>query len=79
MNFFFKRLREGSTWGGLGLITYGLGNIFQIDQAPAIAQAVGQTGEAVVSTGDWKTGILTLITGVAAAFIVDKPDPAPGQ
>lgn len=72
MNYLAKRLTEGSTWGGLGLITFGLGNLFQINEAPAIAEAVGQGGQVIVETGNWQTGLLTILFGVVGAFIKDK-------
>ena len=72
MQYLMKRLTEGSTWGGLGLLAYGFGELFKIKEAPDLAQAVGQGGQVIVDTGDWKTGALVILSGVIAAFIKDK-------
>jgi len=71
MEYLRKRLTEGSTWGGLGLIALGVGEVFQIREAPQIAEVIGQAGEQVVA-GDWIAGAIVLVTGVVAAFIRDK-------
>ena len=71
MSYFLKRLSEGSTWGGLAALSLGLGQVFKIDEAPAIADALGSAGQLAVN-GDLVGAGVAGVFGVVAALIRDK-------
>ncbi len=61
MDWFKKRSSEASTYGGLAMMIFGLGQAFKINEAPAIAEAVGNAGAAVAGGSPW-----WLAAGIAA-------------
>lgn len=65
------RLGEPSTYAGLGLAIMGFGQVFKIEEAPAIAQTVEAVGQAV-GGGDLVGGLVLGLTGLAAAFLGEK-------
>lgn len=50
---FFNRLLEPSTWLGLGGAVAVAGEAWKVPEAPAIADALGQTGQAIASGLPW--------------------------
>ena len=77
MSFFKKRAREGSTYGGLAGLIGGLGLLFNVNEAPAIADAVAQGGSAIVS-GQAALGVGAIVAGILAALFPDRDDRADG-
>lgn len=71
MDWLLKRLSEPSTWGGLAAVTIGAGQLAKVNEAPAIADAVGQAGQAFVA-GDTIGGAAALVFGLVAAFRKDR-------
>ncbi|WP_299394652.1 hypothetical protein [Pelagibius sp.] len=66
-----KRLKEPSTYLGLGALTLGAGELFKIKEAGDIAGAIGAAGEAVTQGGEGGlvTGLALLVSGIAGAFL----------
>ena len=73
MNWFSKRGKEASTWGGLGMILYGLGEVFKISEAPAVAEAVAQGGQAMASGTPWEA-LIPIGAGAIMTIMKDKND-----
>lgn len=73
MNFFRKRFREASTYGGFAGIVAGLGLLLKVDEAPAIADAVAQGGQAIV-TGQTGLGVGAIVAGILGALLADRDD-----
>ena len=71
MEWFKKRSNEASSWGGLGLAALAIGQIFKIDEAPAVAEAVGTVGQAVMGGVPWWQAALFGAGGLAMAFKSD--------
>lgn len=65
-----SRLREPSTYAGLGAILLGLGQIFDINEAPAVAETVTSMAPALI-TGNWLSA-LVIALGSAAVFMREK-------
>jgi len=72
MDWFLKRISEGSTWAGLAAVILGIGQVGKINEAPVIADAVGQVGAAVGAGIDPVTAIVTAGAGAVAVFLRDK-------
>jgi len=68
MNWLKKRFKEPSTWAGLPMIIYGLGEVGKVKEAPALAETVGTAGQYIVS-GDTFGGLAALVMGAAAAVL----------
>ena len=66
-----KRFSEASTYAGLAVSTIGLGQVFKINEAPQIAEAIAGAGEQLLS-GNTVGGLIALGLGVAAAFVKEK-------
>ncbi len=71
MNWMKKRSNEASTWGGLGMLIMGFGNIFDINEAPGIAAATEQAGQAFLGGMPWWQATLLGIAGAAMTFKSD--------
>ncbi len=69
MRYLQSRLKEPSSYAGLAGILTGLGMIFDINEAPAVAEAAGQAAQVVAQSGDWKMGLLTVSFGALASFL----------
>ncbi len=67
------RAREASTYAGLGLVTLGLGDIFRIKEAPAIADGLNQVAGVVSQGGGLNVyGLVLTALGVLGAIIKEK-------
>ena len=71
MHFLFKRLREPSSWAGLSATILGVGQLGQINEAPAVAQTVAAAGEVAVTQSPIM-GVAALLTGLLAVFSREK-------
>ncbi len=68
-----NRAREASTYGGLGLVMLGLGDLFKIKEAPAIADGLNQVAGMVAKTGGLNLyGVALTALGVLGAIIKEK-------
>jgi len=68
-----NRAREASTYGGLGLITLGLGDLFRINEAPAIADGLNQVAGLVAQTGGLNLyGVALTALGVLGTILKEK-------
>jgi hypothetical protein len=65
------RLSEPSTWGGLAAATVGVGQVAKIDEAPQVADVIGQAGQAAV-TGDYVTAGAIGLMGLFSIFMKEK-------
>jgi len=64
------RLKEPSTYGGLAAIIFGLGQIFDIDEAPAVAETLTAAIPQIIS-GNW-LGMLMVLLGGAGVILREK-------
>ena len=71
MNWFNKRANEASTWGGLGMLALGLGDIFKVAEAPAVAEAAGQGAQVVSAGGSWWQALAVTVAGGLLAIKSD--------
>ena len=71
MNWFSRRGKEASTWGGLSLAAVALGQSFKINEAPAVADTVGMVGQAVMGGAPWWQAVLMGAGGLLMAFKSD--------
>ena len=62
-----RRFSEPSSYGGLAALMYGAGELFKIEEAPAVVGAIGAAGEAAATSGSWLHGLIALAGGVALA------------
>ena len=65
------RLSEPSTWGGLAAATVGVGQVAKINEAPQVAELIGQAGQAAV-TGDYVTAVGMGLFGLLSIFMREK-------
>ncbi len=72
MEWLFSRFSEPSSWGGLGAITLGLGEILQVNEAPAVVGVIGQAAEQVAATGSPVAGGIALVLGLLGIFLGEK-------
>lgn len=72
MNWLWKRLREPTTWLGLGAAQLGIGQALKIDEAPAIADALTGVGQAVAGGVDPISAGILGIAGIVAALMKEK-------
>lgn len=68
MNHILERAKEPSSWGGLGAIILGLGQVLQWNEAQPIADAVSGAADVTLATGDPIIGLAALLAGVVAIF-----------
>lgn len=66
INWLKDRFKEDGTYAGLSAVTMGLGLLFKVDEAEAIAQGIGAAGDAFTS-GDFLTGFGIIFGSVAVA------------
>ena len=74
MQYFFKRLREPSTWLGLAALIAGGGQLAKINEASAVADAVAGAGQAVASGADPLTAGALAVGGLVAAIMRERGD-----
>jgi len=72
MNWFFRRLQEGSTWAGLAALVTGVGSLAKINEAPQIADALSGAGQAIAGGMDPITAVVVAVGGAAAMLLKDK-------
>ncbi|MHC8493627.1 hypothetical protein ACTU44_13070 [Thalassospira sp. SM2505] len=65
------RFREPSTYAGLAVATVGIGQIAKIDEAPQVAELIGQAGQAAV-TGDYVTAGVVGLMGLLSIIMKEK-------
>lgn len=63
-----RRLSEPSSYAGLAAIVAGLGQIGDMNEAPAVADAVVNAGAAAAASGPY-AGLLALGLGVLSVFM----------
>lgn len=68
--WFLRRVSEPSTWAGIAAVVSGAGVLGKVNEAPAIADAIGQAGPALAS-GDYLGGGM-IIAGALAMLLKDK-------
>lgn len=66
------RLKEPTTYAGLGMAIYGVGQAFDIREAPAVAEAVGRAGDVLGGGGDLVTAGVITLGGVVAALLGER-------
>lgn len=74
MNGFLKRLSEPSTYAGLAAMSIVAGDVFKIDEAPAVGEAINTVGQGVASGMPlWQAGALGAF-GLLSIFMREKGD-----
>jgi hypothetical protein len=66
------RLKEPSTYAGLAALTIGLGQIFDINEAPAVAETITSITPSIIA-GDW-IGALMVAFGGLAVYLKERKD-----
>lgn len=62
------RAKDPATYLGVGLLIEGMGNLAKVKEATDISDAVQAAAPSLVQ-GDWSTGLLALVMGVAGIFM----------
>lgn len=70
--YLLGRLREPSTYAGLAGLTYAVGTLGKINEAPAVADAINATGQAVAGGMDPLTAAIMGAASAAAIFVKDR-------
>lgn len=65
------RFREPSTYAGLAAATVGIGQVAKINEAPQVAELIGQAGQAAVA-GDYMTAGAVGLLGLLSIFMKEK-------
>jgi hypothetical protein len=71
MNWFRKRSTEASTYAGLAMVAYGLGEAFKIKELAPAAEAIGSAGQAVAGGTPWWMATGMAVLGGFAAIKSD--------
>lgn len=71
MNWLKDRAKEPTTYLGLSALIYGAGTLAKVNEAPAVADAVA-TAAPALSSGDWTTGIASIVLAVLGIFMKEK-------
>lgn len=71
MNKITERAAEPSTWGGIGALIYGLGEVFKINEVAQLAEAAGQAAQAAQS-GSWVNAVTAFGIGALMAFMPER-------
>lgn len=66
------RAKEPSSYAALAAIVGGVGYLFHINEAPAVADAVGQAGQAVASSGSPYIGIGAIVAGFLGVILPER-------
>ena len=66
-----QRFAEPSTYAGLAAVTVGVGQVAKINEAPQVAELIGQAGQAAV-TGDYVTVGGMGLFGLLSIFMREK-------
>lgn len=68
MDWFTKRIKEPTTWGGLGLLAAAIGQIAGRPDVAEVGRAATETAAHAVSQGLplWQSAVLALAGGVMA-------------
>jgi hypothetical protein len=69
MDYLKKRLREPSSYAGLAALVMGIGQLGKINEAPAIADGIGQVGQAVAGGADPMIALFTIGAGLVASLL----------
>jgi len=70
MNF-LQRFLEPSSWAGLGLIAAGLGQVVDINEAPAVADAAGAVASSLSVSPTWQ-GLLMGAFGALSVILKER-------
>ena len=62
------RLKEASTWGGVGLLLMAVNQIFDVNEAGQVGEAMSQAS----ATGDLKMIVMSGLAALAAIFVPEK-------
>lgn len=69
---FLKRLSEPSTYAGLAAIFMGADKVFDINEAPAVADGLAVAGQAVAAGAPWWQAVAFGGLGVLSVFMGEK-------
>lgn len=72
MGWFWKRFSEPSTYAGLGVTTLGLGELFKINEAPAVGEVLSQGAQAVAAGASPMMAGILIISGILGVFFGEK-------
>lgn len=72
MDALIKRLSEPSSWAGLGAVAVGVGQLVKADEAPAVADVLAGTGQAIAGGLPWWQAAALAAGGIAAIFLREK-------
>lgn len=71
MSKIIERIKEPSSWAGLGLIVMGLKDVFKLDHAEEVVTVLDGAAAAAQS-GDLTAIIASIVLGVVAVFRGEK-------
>lgn len=74
MDWFLKRLREPTTYMGLGAAVAGVSQALKIEEGPAVADALAGAGQAMASGHDAVTVIALTFGGVLSAILRERAE-----
>lgn len=63
-----NRLKEPSTWGGVGLLLMALNQIFDINEAGSVGEAINQAAQ----TGNMHLTLGATVAALAAIFLKEE-------
>jgi hypothetical protein len=66
------RLKEASTWIGLGLFTLAMDKLFKLDHAEGVAQAFDAASGAAAHSDDLVAISVTLVSSLAGIFMKER-------
>jgi hypothetical protein len=67
-NYLKERFSEPSSIAGLAAVSLGLGQVFDINEAPVVADAINTAA----TSGNWQTAAVTIVLGILAIFLKEK-------
>lgn len=70
-NWLKERAKEPSSYAGLSSVLLGAGMLFNINEAPAVADTLTAAGSHLAS-GDYKTGAAVILMGLLSIFLREK-------
>ena len=71
MDWLKNRLKEPSTFLGLGLLAQAIGALFKLDNVQPVVDTVNAAG-ASITHGDYTTAIAVGLTGLLGVFVKEK-------
>lgn len=78
MSKIIEKLKEPSTFAGLAAVLMGFGQIFDVSEAPAIADSVNAAANDLAA-GNWMSAGMVFLGGLAVILNEKKTDQEPSK